>query len=113
LPFRLDGAGDGAFLRDQPGLQSGKLIAHRGIVRFGIACRAAQGRERRVKFGEAVGCLELGCLGSAFAARNEPVPAAQMPGTGNKPFAWRQRAAIVLVDAMHQREPCGEFRRAI
>ena len=81
-----------------------------GVLRLGQ--RLPERGQFRFECGEAVGRFEPRRFRRAFAARDEPVPAAQAPGAGDQPFAGGERAAVVGLGDMDQREPRGEFGRA-
>ncbi len=71
------------------------------------------GGQRGVELGEAVLGFEPRRFGRAFAARDEAVPAAQRARAGDQPFAGAERAAVVGLGDMDQRQPRGELGRAI
>ena len=109
----IGGGGDRAFGGDHAQLQFRQFGSHGlglALCRFG---RAAQCRQFGLERGEAILGLEPGCFGGTFALGDEAVPAADPPSLGYQPFARGQRAAIVGIGDMDQREPGLELVRAL
>ena len=87
----------------------------RSAIMRGLRCgdRLLQRRELCAELAEAVLGLEPRRLGGTFAARDEAVPAPQRAIAGYEPLARPERTPVVAVRDMHQRQPGGEFGRAV
>ena len=101
------------FGADQRALQLRQFLLRRTLRRVGPLGRFAPGRQGRVQLRKAIFRFQPRRFGRAFAARDETVPSPQAPVARDQPFARLQRAGIVFLHAMHQRQPRGELGRAI
>ena len=111
--LRIGSGGNGAFGGDQGQLQFGQFGADRLGLRLGRFHRAAQRGQFAFQSGQAVFRFQPRRFRRAFALRDKAIPAANAATTRHQPFAWTQRAAIVGIADMDQRQPRLQFVRAL
>ena len=113
LPLGIGGGGETALGRYQRALQLGQLGLDPGLLRLGRIDPGNQRCQLRGEVGKAVVRLQPCRFRRAFAPGDEPVPPAQVPGERDQPFARRERAPVILGHDPHQRQPHGQFGRAV